>query len=154
MIQAWRLVAAQWAASAFDGEGARLAGGRWNSRGIAMVYLASSLALATLELLVHIDYERALGSHMAIPVSFEDALVLKVADSDLGENWQAISQRSRTRAIGDAWATSHASVVIAVPSAVIPAEKNYLLNPKHPDFSKLTIGRPQPFRFDPRLYKR
>jgi RES domain-containing protein len=119
-----------------------------------MVYLASSLALAALELLVHIDYEHALTSHMAIPVSFDDTLVLKVSDTDLGKNWYTVGQRPHTRAIGDAWATSNASAVLAVPSAVIPVEMNYLLNPQHPDFFQVTIGVAQPFRFDPRLLKR
>jgi RES domain-containing protein len=153
VIRGWRLVAPQWATSAFDGEGARLAGGRWNSKGVPVVYLASSLALAALELLVHIDYARALQEHVAIPVDFDEALMLHVAFEDLPENWTEAAALPRTRSIGDAWAKRRASAVLAVPSAVVPAELNYLLNPQHPNAGRIRIGKARPFRFDPRLIK-
>jgi RES domain-containing protein len=152
-VQAWRLVAAKWLATAFDGEGARLAGGRWNTRGTAVVYLAGSLSLAALELLVHIDHHRALQEHYAIPVSFDERLVLHVDRDDLSEDWISPGAIPKTQALGDAWIRSNASLLLAVPSAVIPQELNYLFNPKHPQAGNLTIGEPQPFRYDPRLLK-
>lgn len=150
-LQAWRLVAAKWRDTAFDGEGARLAGGRWNTRGTAVVYLANSLSLAALELLVHIDYHQALQDHYAIPVYFDERLVLQVDRGDLPEDWTSADAIPQTQALGDAWIRSNASVLLAVPSAVIPQEHNYLFNPRHPQAGSLTIGEPQPFRYDPRL---
>lgn len=152
-LAAWRLVSPKWAASAFDGEGARLAGGRWNSRGTPLVYLSSSLALAALELLVHIDYERALRNHYAIPVAFDEALVRRLETEQLPENWTAVAAIPVTQALGDAWAKSGTSAILAVPSAVVPRELNYLLNPKHPDASRVNIGEPEMFLYAPRVLK-
>ncbi len=152
-LQAWRLVAAKWLDTAFDGEGARLVGGRWNTRGTAVVYLAGSLSLAALELLVHIDNRRALQEHCAVPVSFDEGLVLHVNRGDLPEDWTSPGAIPKTQALGDAWVGSNASVLLAVPSAVIPQELNFLFNPEHSQAVSLTLGEPQPFRFDPCLLK-
>jgi RES domain-containing protein len=146
-------VAPRWAEGAFSGEGARLAGGRWNSKGVPMVYLASSLSLAALELLVHIDYQRALQEHQAIPVDLAETLVLHVAKESLPESWTSPSGLPYTQALGDAWIKQQASAVLAVPSAVVPTEVNYLLNPNHPQVEAVAIGEPKPFRYDPRLFK-
>lgn len=106
-----------------------------------------------LELLVHIDYYRALQEHYAIPVSFDERQVLHVDRGDLPEDWMSPGAIPTTQALGDAWVRSNASVLLAVPSAVIPQELNYLFNPKHPQAGSLTLGEPQPFRYDPRLLK-
>lgn len=153
MTTAWRLVAPRWAASAFDGEGARLTGGRWNTKGVPLVYLASSLALAALELLIHIDYRRALETHVALPATFDEHLVLHVRREDLATDWTKAEQLPHTQALGDAWARSRTSAILAVPSAVVPSELNYLLNPQHPDAKKVQVGPSEPFHFDPRLLK-
>ena len=153
-MRAWRLVAPRWVDSAFDGIGASRAGGRWNSRGVRVVYLGGSLALAALELLVHIDYERALEEHVAIPVDFDEPLLLRVEESGLPESWNTPEGLAYTQALGDAWADRGASALLAVPSRVVPVERNYLLNPEHPDAERVAIGEPRPFRYDPRLLKR
>ena len=147
------MVASKWADNAFDGEGARLSGGRWNSKGVSLVYLASSLALAALELLVHIDYEQALREHIAISVTFESDLVLSVKPQDLPATDSRMGAVAKTRALGDAWVRSEASVLLKVPSIVVPAEDNYLFNPKHPGAAELSIGDAEVFRYDPRLLK-
>lgn len=151
MTTAWRLVAPKWAASAFDGEGARLTGGRWNTKGVPLVYLASSLALAALELLVHIDYRRALEAHVALSATFDEQLALYVRREDLPIDWTKAEQIPHTQALGDAWARSRTSAILAVPSSVVPSELNYLLNPEHPDAKTVRVGRAEPFCFDPRL---
>lgn len=153
-MRAWRLVATSWSHAAFDGEGARLSGGRWNSKGVPVVYLASSLALAALELLVHIDYEVALRDHVAIPVEFREELLLTADLGSLPEDWGSPEGRSHTQALGDAWVRSGASALLAVPSRIVPIELNYLLNPAHPDVEKLAVGSARPFRYDPRLLGR
>ncbi len=119
-----------------------------------VVYLASSLALAALELLVHIDYERALQHHVAIPVDFDESLLFRLDTAGLQDGWQAADMLDLTQKVGDAWVAGGASALLEVPSRVVPAEHNYLLNPQHSDATQVIQGDPRPFRFDPRLLKR
>lgn len=148
---AWRIVQSMYVASAFDGEGSRLGGGRWNSKGTSIVYTAESQALAVLELLVHLKSKDLPKQYRLIPVTFEAAQVRVLEPAMLPASWRRRPIPLATRVIGDEWAASERSVVLQVPSVVIPGENNYLLNVAHPDFSKLVIGKPQPYRFDSRL---
>ena len=149
---AWRLTKRKHLRTAFNGAGARWYGGRWNSPGTCIVYTAQSQSLAALELLVHLDDPLLLVEKYAlIPVEVDTALVLEVPRSSLPRSWQATPPAAQLRSIGDDWARDATSVVLQVPSAVVPAENNYLLNPRHPDFAKLRIGKPVSFQFDPRL---
>lgn len=147
-LQAWRIVKAKHAASAFSGEGARLYGGRWNSAGVSLVYTSATRALAALESMVHLN-PPVLFSYAIIPVEFDAALVEKIPA--LPPGWNAMPAPPATRLLGDAWARESRSAVLEVPSVIIPSEPNYLLNPAHPDFKAVTIGAPEPFSFDPRL---
>ena len=150
-IRAWRIVQATQASDAFYGEGARRYGGRWNHKGVAMVYTAASVSLAALELLVHLDSARLLDRFFCVPVDFDDGLCRKVDISVLPENWNAHPPSRATRDIGSEWIRRSSSPVLAVPSIPIPLETNYLLNPAHPDYPTLQIGSPQSFQYDPRL---
>lgn len=150
-LTAWRIIKARFAASAFDGEGARRFGGRWNSKGTPMVYTASSQALAVLEMLVHLEASDLLKHYRLIPVTFDEKMLEAVDPKTLPANWRRRPTPAGIRAIGDAWAASAESVVLQVPSVIVPAESNFLFNPIHPDYVKLAIGKPQPFRFDVRL---
>ena len=147
-LRAWRIVKAKHAATAFTGEGARLYGGRWNSAGVSLVYTSGSKALAALESLVHLN-PPVLFTYAAIPVEFDEALVEKAAA--LPPGWRDSPAPPATRALGDLWAQEARSAVLELPSVIIPGECNYLLNPAHPGFQKIIIGRPEPFAFDPRL---
>lgn len=147
-LQAWRIVKAKHAATAFSGEGARLYGGRWNSAGVSLVYTSSTQALAALESLVHLN-PPVIFTYAAIPLEFEAGLVEKV--TALPPGWALSPAPPSTRALGDLWAKEARSAVLELPSAIIPGESNYLLNPAHPDFKKIVIGKPVPFSFDPRL---
>lgn len=149
----WRLLTARFADSAFTGEGARLYGGRWNRKGVPMIYTAGSQSLATLEILVQDEPLRA--RYVMIPVTLPKSLKIeRVTADELPADWRDFAAREHTQAIGSAWARRKSSAVLAVPSAVIPAEHNYLLNPLHPSFSKIEIGEPQDFVTDLRLIKR
>ena len=150
-VTAWRIVKRKNEKTAFSGEGARLYGGRWNSPGTSMVYSAQSRSLAVLEMLVHLDTAELLEKYVFFDITVDESLILVLAEGDLPHNWQANPAPSRLRVIGDAWAESNASVALRVPSSVIPAEFNFLLNPKHADFAKVRIGEPEPFRYDARL---
>jgi RES domain-containing protein len=149
----WRLVTARFATTAFSGEGARLYGGRWNHPGVAMVYTAQSQSLAMLELLVQDEPLRA--RYVMIPAGFPKGLKVEGLDAaDLPKHWRAPEARAQLQALGDAWAKSKSSPVLAVPSAIIPEETNYLLNPLHPAFSRIEIGSPREFLTDLRLRDR
>ena len=145
--------------AAFDGVGASLYPGRWNNKGTPMVYTASSQSLASLEILVHIDDSALLQCFSIFPVQFDSKHLVMIEDQNEGKtvlrskNWQANPPDQTTRTLGDAWVHSSESLVLAVPSAVIPSEINYLINPYHADFSALEIGKPQVFPFDKRFSK-
>jgi RES domain-containing protein len=150
-ITAWRIVKRRLARTAFNGEGAKRYGGRWNSSGVAVVYAAGSQSLAALEILVHLDSAELLRDYVAIPVSFDSKLVTVVDVSSLPRDWRSYPPPPRVREIGDRWVASAKSVVLQAPSVVVPSEMNFLLNPLHRDFVNLKLGRPIQFTFDPRL---
>jgi len=153
MPTAWRIVKPCRVGSAFSGEGARLYGGRWNSMGTTLVYAAESKSLAALEMLVHVDVAELLDDYLCVPVRFDARLVRTLDFTALPEDWRNPLLPSSTREMGDAWVADRLSVLLKVPSAVIPGESNYLINPAHPNFGKLGIGAPEPFEFDQRLLK-
>jgi RES domain-containing protein len=152
-ITAWRIVKRKFRKAAFTGEGARRYGGRWNSKGVAVVYVAQSQSLAALEMLAHLDSADLLRYYVAIPVSFDSKLVHDVDLASLPKNWKAYPASRNVRAIGDRWVSSGKSAVLRVPSVIVPSESNFLLNPSHPDYTKILIGKPLRFRFDPRLFR-
>ncbi len=145
----WRLTKAQYAQTAFGGEGARPYGGRWNSPGRSVVYLAGSLALAALEILVHVKSQSELGGYVKIRVLAPEGVESTV--EALPENWQQGRAPDETRAIGDGWLEAGETLLLRVPSVTIPGEYNYLSNPHHRKFSEITFGKAEPFSFDPRL---
>ena len=151
MIRAWRIVKAKHTAGAFDGEGARLLGGRWNSPGTRMIYTSGSAALAALEMLVHLGRMTTLPAYVVISCDFDEKLAIDV--DKLPKNWRTFPAPPDVQAIGDAWLKSGKSAVLRVPSAVIPAESNYLLNPAHAKFDRIRIGELERFELDLRLIR-
>jgi len=151
---AWRFCDARWAANPLSGEGARLYGGRWNSRGTAVAYTAGSRALATLEVRVHASAGVAPTTHVAIAVTIPESLVEELDRAPLPADWRRYPAPASLAAFGDAWGAGASSAVLAVPSAVIPDELNYLINPAHPDSATITTGAPEPVVYDPRLFDR
>jgi RES domain-containing protein len=147
----WRIVTEKYAGSAFDGEAARLAGGRWNSPGAAVVYTANSAALAALEMLVHLRRTASLPAYGLIGCSFEESLVTTLERSRLPANWRSYPAPPELQLLGDEWIRAGDSPVLEVPSAVVPTESNYLLNPQHRAFARIRASRSQPFDFDLRL---
>jgi RES domain-containing protein len=150
MLTVWRIVTARHAATAFSGEGARLHGGRWNPPGVPVVYTTGTLSLATLEMLVQDG--KLLANYVVIPAMIPTRLKIeRIELDDLPEDWRSTESRERLRDIGAEWIKRASSAVLAVPSAVIPTEINYLLNTLHPSFLKIVIGDPQEFETDLRL---
>ena len=150
MMQAWRIVKEKHAATAFNGEGARLYGGRWNSAGVSLIYTSGTKALAALESLVHLN-PSVIFKYLAIPIEFDHALVETMAPASLSADWTDEPPPPSTKDIGDTWVKEARSAVLEIPSVIVPGEANYLLHPAHPDFKKIVIGKPELFSFDPRL---
>ncbi len=153
MTVAWRLARAPHATrhAAFSGEGARRYGGRWNSPGVAVVYLSSSLSLAALESLAHADRHRFERTYAAFRLQLEDEDVLRLEPSALPRSWQARPTSAEARALGDGWVRDGASLALSVPSVIVPVERNLLLNPAHPHAERIVVDAPIAFRFDARL---
>lgn len=155
MLTTYRICKTRYVATIFDGEGAFRFGGRWNSRGTRILYAAGTLSLAALEMLVHLNNEEILLAYSFATAELDENLILSVEDfRPLPENWSASPSLLEIQQIGDEWAREMASVVLKVPTSVVPVEFNYLINVEHPEFSKVKFSEPHTFTFDERLYKK
>lgn len=149
----WRICKARYADEAFSGLGARRFGGRWNTPGVPMVYASSSLALAAIELFVHLE-----------PNLQPDDLVSIAATLPAGEPAQRIEPDQLPagwwtddfeplRAVGDKWIREKSSLAVEVPSAALRVEWNVLVNPLHPAIAQIKVEEPQAFHFDARMFR-
>lgn len=154
MPTAWRIVKARYAEQAFDGEGARLYGGRWNSPGVRVVYASDSIALAALELLTQLNDATLLPKFVTIAAEFDAGLASELERPKLPRDWRSHPAPAELQQLGDGWVKRGSSLALRVPSAVVPQQSNWLLNPEHPEFSSLEIAKPEPFEFDLRLLPR
>lgn len=149
----YRIVAPRWAGDALSGEGARKYGGRWNSPGRAVVYLGGSRALSALEMLVHLTTPLARKkTYKIIQIGIPLKCIAHYPSGALPNNWREEPAPTSTQEIGDDWLTANGQLALAVPSVIVPEEKNILLNPLHTDFKKVVSETPVDFSFDPRLY--
>jgi RES domain-containing protein len=151
-LTGWRIVPEGKAATAFDGEGARLYGGRWNSPGVPMIYASEHQSLAALEIRVHIDKTAMRKTYKCFAFQFDEKLMEVFRIGSLPGDWRLEPPPHSLQQLGDKWVKSGTSVILAVPSVIIPKERNYLINPKHPNFAKVKIGPPTEFTFDQRLF--
>jgi len=155
-MQVWRICGQKFAADAFSGEGPRLFSGRWNPKGVPMVYTSAHLSLAAMEVFVHLEIRTEPDDLMAVsavlPVH-EPTLLLQGEKlvKELPSNWRSLENAILQR-IGANWVNTRTSLALMVPSAVIDSEWNVLINPQHPDAARIEIGKPKPFRFDPRMF--
>ncbi|WP_447927283.1 RES family NAD+ phosphorylase [Vreelandella sp. EE27] len=151
-VQAYRLVKRKYQDTAFDGEGARLYGGRWNSPGNTCVYVASSESLALLEIMVHLESYRLLNAYALLRLTLPAESILRVGVEDLPDNWQEAPAPAETAELGDGWLASKQSLALALPSVIVPRELNYMLNPAHPLFDQITAtAKELSFQADSRL---
>jgi RES domain-containing protein len=152
-MRIWRICRARFADEAFSGQGARRFGGRWNTPGVPMVYSSSSLALAAMELFVHLEPNQQpddLVSIAALLPGGEPALRLE--PRELPPRWWT-DEFEPLRAIGDLWIREGKSLAIEVPSAALRMEWNVLVNPLHPAIAEIKIEKPQAFQFDARMFR-
>ncbi len=127
-----------------DGEGAWRSGGRWNSPGVPVVYASSTRALAALEYLVHIDVDEAPDDLTLISIDVPDELPVEGVKT-------GIARGPSERATGDTWARGSETIMLGVPSRLVPEELNYLINPRHASAGELRVVRVRPFVVDERL---
>ncbi|MBX8607764.1 RES family NAD+ phosphorylase [Pseudomonas cichorii] len=152
MIHVYRLVKRKWLAQAFDGEGAKLYGGRWNSKGQACVYCAGSESLALLEVLVHLDNSSMVQHYVMLELQIPKDRILKARPDNLPVDWREEPAPPSTSSFGDAWLESGQSLALAVPSVIVPREFNYLLNVRHASFKSIVAkARELDFEVDSRL---
>jgi RES domain-containing protein len=135
--------------TAFDGEGARRYGGRWNSAGVPMVYASEHESLAVLEVRVHIAMS---GVYKSFAFDFDEGLMRTLPVQQLPKDWQREPPPVSLQRLGDQWVKAGDSVILAVPSAIVPNELNLLINPRHPDFSKIDIHTATDLTLDRRLF--
>jgi RES domain-containing protein len=136
----------------FDGEGSRLFGGRWSKPGTRIVYTAEHLSLAILEYTVHFSPRtQPPDIRLAIAEIPDDVSRLQFAVKDLPKNWFVDPAPESLGSIGTEFVQEAKAAILIVPSALSPVEHNWLLNPVHPDFARIRLGKAEPFRFDRRL---
>ena len=152
-MRAFRLVRKKYP-NPLSGEGASRSGNRWNSKGTALIYCADSRALAMAEVAVHLslgllpkDYEMV---ELEIPVQVS---LRSLAPAHLPVGWNSFPHLLQTQRIGDEFVAATESCVLKVPSAVVPGDFNYLLNPAHPDFERIQIKSRVDFPFDSRFFE-
>jgi len=156
-MRIWRLCREPFAPEAFSGEGARRFGGRWNSRGVPMVYASTSLALAVIELFVHLEPGQAPDDLVYLSALLPEGEPGRTLQSaELPPAWwtdNAAAGAATTRDLGDAWIRARSSLALMVPSVPIRAEWNVLLNPLHSRMGELQIEPAQAFVFDERMFR-
>jgi RES domain-containing protein len=135
-----------------SGEGARLHGGRWNHAGTPIVYTSQSLSLAVLEYLVNVSIVDLPDDLVYVEIDVPNKIKrTNVRFKDLPENWRTFPGSEELKDIGTEWASRGSTLVLVVPSVVIPSEHNYLFNPKHRLIDRIKVLSVEPFALDPRL---
>jgi len=151
-MKIWRICRERYALDAFSGEGARRFGGRWNSRGVPMVYASTSLALAAIELFVHLEPGQAPRDLVSIGAELPGGEpALQWDEAILPAQWRG-DELGPMRDLGDAWVRDRRSLAVFAPSVPIRQEWNVLVNPLHPQIAEIRADQPQPFVFDARMF--
>jgi RES domain-containing protein len=150
----WRICRRPYADEAANGEGAYLYGGRWNSRGVRVVYASTSLALAAIETFVNLEPRLQPEDLVSIEGEIPEALEIERVSLEALPSYWHKSRDESLRRFGDEWIHAGRTVALLVPAATIPGEWNVLLNPAHAGFSKVKFDQPRPFEFDVRMFRR
>ena len=153
MKRVYRLLRGPYSKKPFDGEGAFRFGGRWSSPGVRLAYSAEHLSLAMVEYFVHIDPDDPPKDLVVAAADIPNSVSRRtIAAKDLPMNWRATPAPPELAAMGDAFALDCLAAVLIVPSALAPAESNWLINPRHPHFDRIRVHLPEPFQYDPRFF--
>ncbi|MFW6246026.1 MAG: RES family NAD+ phosphorylase [Tangfeifania sp.] len=138
-----------------SGKGAEISGGRWNSKGTAIIYTSGSRALCTAEVAVHTPIGMIPEDYFLVEIEFPDDIDIgEISVLQLSAHWNQFPHSQETQKIGDQFIGQNKFLVLKVPSAVVQGDSNYLINPQHADFPKVKIKKTELFSFDERLFRR
>ena len=134
-----------------SGKGAEIAGGRWNQRGLPALYLAENRSLAILETIVHCQYIKDLYKRLLLSIAVPEDKI-EIFDTDhLPDDWNVTPWHNFTVDEGTKWLKSYNALILKIPSAVVPSEKIFMVNPHHPDFEEIKLHQKEEFKPDNRL---
>jgi len=155
LSRVYRVLRKKYAQAPFDGEGAFRYGGRWSSPGVRLSYTSEHQSLALLEYFVHLDQDDPPADLVLASAEIPDDLPrAQVNVSQLPANWRDAVAPPELTQIGDEFARRHEHCLLLVPSAIVPAEFNWLINPEHPDYARLVVHSPEPVSYDTRMFAR
>ena len=137
-----------------SGTGTQLFGGRWSSKGHHGVYVASSRALAVLEVLVHLQPLMIPDDYCLAEIEAPDNSIEIPDMKGLPDNWAKVSPPHQLKSIGDRFLKGRKHLMLKLPSVIVPSEFNFLINPLHPAMKKVKVIQTEPFSFDERLIKK
>lgn len=156
MISVWRIATkgTSWLATDLSGKGAAVSGGRWNLKNDPVVYSASSIALACLETVVHLNAQslpiNRYAVEIQIPVSIWEKAYLP-SQEELPKDWFELPAGTASAEFGSQWVHSSKSLLMVIPSVIVPMERNILINPLHPDIETIKAFDRGLFKYDERL---
>jgi RES domain-containing protein len=153
-MQIWRITKEEYVKAAFSGIGAEKVAGRWNHPGYKIVYTSATLSLASLETFVHVEPNIIPDDLHGVTATLPDNVTIEdYPIANLPVDWQAYPGPTSLKDFGTQWLQEKRSLILRVPSAINPVEKNLLINPLHPEISTISNIVSQPFKFDPRMWK-
>lgn len=135
------------------GTGAKAVGGRWNPKGVAVLYTSTNASLAALEVLAHLPAAYFPDDMIMATIELPESLVSAIDEKKLPENWNKIPPPTAIQNFAMNWISDDEFLGLMVPSIIVPSECNLLINPLHPDFNKVKLVKVEPFAFDTRLLK-
>jgi len=150
-VRVWRITRSVHAANPLSGEGAARAGSRWNSKGVRIAYTSTSRPLAVLEMLVHVTRDLIPEDIILLPIDVPVDLITEMEARP--RHWNAWPFSESSRHAGDKWVRENRSTALLVPSVVLPAERNLLINPRHPEFVQVKVQAAETHPIDRRLLR-
>jgi RES domain-containing protein len=154
LTRVYRILREPYSRTPLDGEGGYRFGGRWSSPGTRLAYTSEHLSLAMIEYFVHIESEDAPKDLMVVTANIPDNVSrISISRKQLPANWRQSPAPAQLTTIGDEFVRADHAAILIVPSALAPAESNWLINPQHPDFSRIRVNLAEPFDYDSRFFK-
>ncbi|HEU0142077.1 MAG TPA: RES family NAD+ phosphorylase [Bryobacteraceae bacterium] len=153
MTRVYRILRKPYAKKPLDGEGAYRFGGRWSSVGTRLAYTAEHLSLAMIEYFIHIDPDDPPKDLVAVTAEVPDSISrISISPKLLPSDWRQSPAPPELAEIGDRFVRDRRTAILIVPSALAPAESNWLVNPQHPEFAKIRLHSAEPFEYDSRFF--
>jgi len=153
LTRLYRILRRAYSKTPLDGEGAYRFGGRWSSPGTRVAYMAEHLSLAMLEYFVHIDPSDEPKDLVLVTADISSGVSrISLRTKQLPKNWRQTPPPPDLAAIGDDFVRRSKSAILTIPSALASTELNWIINPLHPDFSKIRVHPAEPFEYDPRFF--